>query len=73
MIKKLTLVFPRGISVKSADDIAHQAGEVSGHGVSEGGFSILYMPIHGDDPNPPEFSNDEMTYVYNNAGKDRTK
>lgn len=60
-ITKITLVFPHGISVKAADEIAYHAVKTVGAGVSEGGFEIVGTTPDGEGM---IFSEDSLHYTY---------
>jgi len=64
MINTLTLSFPNGIEMKTAQEIAIQAEKISGHGISEGGFKMLtniYMMTPDD---PLEFDEHHAHFVH---------
>lgn len=65
-IKRLVLEFTHGESIEFCQYVADKVSTHSRARISEGGFSILYMPLTQEDEKHRgmEFSNDEMTFVY---------
>lgn len=61
VIYRLTLDFPNGISVDSAQKYAQLIEVIDESSVSQGGFAMLGNPYMDE---PIEFSDNEMNFVY---------
>jgi hypothetical protein len=60
-VRRLTLDFPHGVSIKIAEKIARDASMIVQAGVSEGGFEVVGITPDGEGL---IFSDDCMQYVY---------